>query len=367
MKYSEIEKRAVGLASIFVCAAFIMLTLFLLVKYGLAVFLPFLIAWTIALAVAPLSEKLSAGRKRTKKILSVLLFTLIAALVILTFSFILGRLVDEFAHLLESLNDDSAEITKIVGRAFDFFDDMTSRIPFAERLGGTDAQSTMREKLDSLVSQTVSSAAVKLAALIPKLIAGIMKGLPSLLLFILVTFVSGFYFCADLDGIYARIKSALPHSVAVRLSPVKRRMAVMALKYIRAYLLIFVMTFAELAVGFCVLGVDYALIIALVTALVDVLPVFGVGSVLIPWSILLLISGNRYMGIGLLVIYACITIVRQICEPKIVGESIGLHPLVTLVSMYAGFKLIGIGGMMLGPALALAISGIVGATRRKNA
>ena len=102
-------------------------------------------------------------------------------------------------------------------------------------------------------------------------------------------------------------------------------------KFGRAYAILLSITFVELLIGFSLLRVDYALRSALLTAMVDSLPVLGTGTVLIPWAAAMLILGNCPLGIGLLMLYAIITVVRQMLEPRVVGKQIGLYPLVTLV------------------------------------
>ena len=109
------------------------------------------------------------------------------------------------------------------------------------------------------------------------------------------------------------------------------------------------MTFAERAVGFSILGLPYALLSALVIALVDILPVFGTGTVLVPWSVGAFFTGNTKLGLCLAALYGIITVIRQIAEPKILGSSVGMHPLATLLAMYIGLKLCGIGGLFLFP------------------
>ena len=140
----------------------------------------------------------------------------------------------------------------------------------------------------------------------------------------------------------------------------KKRICGTAAKYLRAYVLLLFLTFCQLFVGFLILDVKYPLLIALLVALVDILPILGVGSVLIPWGIIeLVITKNIYTGLGLFIIYIVVTVIRQITEPKVVAGSLGLHPLLTLVSMYAGLRLFGIFGMIIGPAAVLTIRSII--------
>ena len=120
-------------------------------------------------------------------------------------------------------------------------------------------------------------------------------------------------------------------------------------------------TFSELLIGFTVMklfglfDLKYTFLIALLTAILDALPVFGTGAVLIPWSIYNIIVArfDLAIAIALLALYIICVVVRQFTEPKVVGDSLGLHPLVTLLSMYIGLKLIGIGGMILLPIISL--------------
>ena len=104
-------------------------------------------------------------------------------------------------------------------------------------------------------------------------------------------------------------------------------------KLVKSYALIMLITFAEMSIGLSVLKVigayksGYIFIIAIITAIVDILPVLGTGTVVIPWAVFSLINGSYGLGIGLIVIYACITVIRQIIEPKIVASNLGIPPM----------------------------------------
>ena len=121
-----------------------------------------------------------------------------------------------------------------------------------------------------------------------------------------------------------------------------------------------VLTFFEVFVGLSIIGVDYAFLMALIIAFLDILPVFGVGTVLIPWSIIAFLTHDFGKGVGLIILWAIVTIIRQVAEPKIVGGSIGLHPIVTLIGMYVGFRLFGILGTFLAPAAIIAVRAYFG-------
>ena len=132
------------------------------------------------------------------------------------------------------------------------------------------------------------------------------------------------------------------------------------LKYMRSYLLLLVITFAEMAVGLFLIRAPYPLVMALIIAALDLLPVIGVGVVLIPWGVWSFAVGKTPFGIGLLVLFAFHTVFRQIIEPKIVGKNLGVHPLLTLLFIYVGYSVFGIAGLLLVPVLTVGIKAASG-------
>ena len=110
---------------------------------------------------------------------------------------------------------------------------------------------------------------------------------------------------------------------------------------IRSYIIIMSITFVELSIGLSIIKIDYAILIALCIAIFDILPVLGTGGVMIPWTVISIVLGNYWLALKLFILYVIITIVRNIIEPKIVGSQLGLHPIVTLSSMFAGLQVLG--------------------------
>ena len=154
------------------------------------------------------------------------------------------------------------------------------------------------------------------------------------------------------------LETHLPPRIAVNLPKWRARAKAVSFRYLRAYLLILLTTFAELFVGFLILRVRYAFLLSLLIAVVDIFPVLGVGTVLIPWAVVLLIRKNFYLGFGLLILYGVVTVLRQIIEPRLVGKSLGLHPLAALIASYAGWRWFGFLGMALGPVAAMAVKAL---------
>lgn len=348
-----------GLASVLICVSFLLAALYFFIKYGFSIILPFLIGWSVAMAIVPLSRRLAGKDEKRQRAASVILFVVLILLVVLLLVLAFDRLLYEAQRLMERIADDSAHVYELIGTALDFAQSITEHIPFLSDITSGEDMAGIRERIDSLVGDVISNFVSGISARLPAWLGALVGAFPSILLFIIVTLISGFYFCVDLGGIHAGIKSVLPAGASERLTALKHKITGTALKYLRAYVLLLLMTFGELFIGFGILGIDYALLLAAVIAVIDILPVLGVGSVLIPWAAVVLISGNYYLGFGLLIIYACVAVVRQIAEPRIVGGSLGIHPLLTLISMYAGFKLFGLIGMLTGPAAAVALKGIL--------
>ncbi len=137
----------------------------------------------------------------------------------------------------------------------------------------------------------------------------------------------------------------IPSKTREQIFKVKAKTIDVLFSFLKAYGILMSLTFAELLIGFLLLRIENAFLIALATSLIDILPILGTGTVLIPWGIVLLIIGNIPVGIGIIVLYLIITVVRQTLEPKVVGRQIGLYPLVTLICMFVGGSLFGIVGL----------------------
>ncbi|MGB4661365.1 MAG: sporulation integral membrane protein YtvI [Mobilitalea sp.] len=183
-------------------------------------------------------------------------------------------------------------------------------------------------------------------------ITSIAGQLPSLLINFIFTIVASFFFTVD----YYRITRFI-----MRQFNTEHREVIINLKdngigtlgkFIKAYTAIISITFLELSIGFWMIGIPNPFLLGGLISIIDVMPILGTGAVLIPWSLIAFILGNTKIGIGILVIYIVITIVRQTIEPRIVGQQIGLHPLVTLLLMFLGAQLMGVLGLLMLPIIA---------------
>ena len=327
--------------------------LMLFCKLVLVLLLPFVFALLLAFATRRAVKSLSRRTGCPPRI-SAILVTLGALVLLALLLFVLcNRLAVEVQNLLSFLIEDSENPNGEIAAIVSFFRELGDHLPFLSHLRRLEfLQDIIGDPEEYLINQLrefLSSVAGKLAAGV----AAILRRLPGVLLFLLVTLISCFYFAVEYETVSRVLIGLLPPKLRERW-PDARDSATRATKrYVRAYFLLFLLTLAQLTIAFFVLCVRYPFLLALLTAFLDILPVLGVGTVLLPWALFSFATGRVARGVGLLVVYAVMTVIRQIAEPHLVGKSLGLHPILMLISFYVGLGLFGVVGLFLGPALAL--------------
>ena len=306
-----------------------------------------LLLFLIALGVAYLFNRpIKLINRRTRlspKVLSGIFLLVTLALIAFIIFAAVNRMVTELGELISSL---SANSDRYVSEFFAFIDSLATKIPFLSAVGGD---------LTEVVSEAVRSMLTSLSAYIPTLIANIISVLPKVLVFSVIIILASYYFCADFDRIKDNLLSLLPESFRDTLNRFKNRLKETGISYLKACGIMLVITYFELLVGFLMLGVPYALTLSLVVAAVDMLPILGVGTVLLPWAIWCYFTGDTYTAVGLIIIFATVTVARRFIEPKVIGEGIGLSPITTLAAMYIGFQLFGLTGLFFSPLAAILI------------
>ncbi len=190
--------------------------------------------------------------------------------------------------------------------------------------------------------------------------------LPNAVLFLVMTVLSSFFLSSRLPEVSRWLHLRLPAKYRDRLLPVLTRLKQALTGWCIAQLKLMGITFCIVTAGLFFLGVDYALLFGLIIALIDALPVFGSGIILIPWGLMMFLRGQIRCGIGFLILYGVTALTRTSLEPKIVGQQIGLHPLLTLPSIYAGYRLMGIVGMILFPIGTLLVRQVLESYRRSE-
>ena len=313
------------------------------IKFILPATLPFVIAWAVAFLVQKPADFVAKKTGVSRKFMRPALSLLIILVIIGGSVFAIVKISAEAWELLTSLGEGGA-FEKIIEYATSPLEEISEKLGIAPEI---------EDKLSDAVYRLISEALSGVAGAITS-IAG---AIPGILLFILVTTISTVYFSVDLENVNKRVHNILPESWRERLSGFKNSTFSVLIKYVRSYFIIMLITFAIMLFGLLVIGVKYAILMAFIIALLDLLPIIGIGIVLVPWGVFMLTVGNNAkLGAGLLVLYVIGTIVRQCIEPKILGKELGIHPLLTLVLMYAGYSLFGVPGLIILPLLAVGIS-----------
>ncbi len=315
--------------------------IFLISRFLINYLLPFIVAGIIAFLIQRpayfFSKKIRIKKGIIAAIFSVLVYLTVAlAAVFLIYKLtgflggltnVLPKIFDKFISFSNSLhNKFSNIIPKEYNSAFD------------------NLSKSMFERITTAVSGFVSGTLTQLA-----------KSTPSFLFSSIVALVASCYIAKDYDGLLKFIKEICGKRITGNLEKIKVILFESVFKLLKGYLILTVLTYLQLLIGFLLLKVKYAPIIALLISFVDILPVLGTGTVLIPWAVFAALWGNIPLAIGLAVLYIVVVIVRNFAEPKIIGTQIGINPLFTLLAMFVGLKLLGVVGLFLFPIILIVV------------
>lgn len=318
-------------------------------KYIFPVILPFGIAWIVAAATAKPARALSKRIKAPENIIRLVMSVVGTLILAFALIFVIWRGI---AAVWSFLSD--------IGQGNRLYDLLTSLFASELPIFGDVFPPELASKISQALGKLISGALTVIAQAATSLAGAV----PQFFFFVLVTLISLVYFALDYDRINAFAISLLPDKAVNLLRRIRDGILNIVKKYILSYSLIMLITYLVLLVGLWLLRVDHAMILALLIAILDILPILGVGTVLIPWSIFELVMGNKFLGIGLILLFIVSSVIRQISEPKIVGKSLNLHPIITLMMIYVGYALFGFAGLLIVPALAVLASVLL---KRDNA
>ena len=330
-KISHLAIISVGILSsviLFVC----------FIEYILPVLLPFIVAWLVASITVSPARRLSDIIKAPERLIRLLMSLLIVLIFVASAVLLIWRTTAALWSFLIDISEQN--------RLYDLLNVVMSKdVPL---LGGL-----IPEELASRIGEAFGSLISSILALIAEGVTTIAGGVPQFFFFLLVTLISLAYFALDYDKITSFVKSNLPNKLVTLLSKCRRGIIGVLKKYILSYSLIMLITYLTLLTGFLILGVSHSPVVAFFIALLDILPILGVGTVLVPWSVYELAVGNSFLGIGLILLFVINAVVRQFSEPRIVGKNLDLHPIITLIMLYVGYALFGLWGMLLLPVIAV--------------
>lgn len=332
------------LSDILICVLFGMVLFIIGIKYIFPAVLPFALSWAIAFCVRPIAafigKHFRIPDRPIRVVLALLLLLAVGALAV----FLVLRVGSEIVAFFSGIGNNE-KLMNTIGMILN---------PTFGSIGNGEIFEELESKLSLAIEGMISS----LVSGISGFITAFVSRIPAVFIFIVTLVIAVVYFAYDLEGINAAVRKMLPERLAKRAVCFKEKTLSAALVYVRSYLILMIMTFAIVLLGLLFLRVDYALMLAVVIALLDALPVIGVGTVLVPWSVYCLLTDNIRLGIGLFILFVVISLVRHFAEPKIVGKSLGIHPLLTLVLIYFGYTFLGIAGLLLMPVFAVVLNSL---------
>ncbi len=316
--------------------------LMVFVFYKLAYFVaPFIIALILASLMEPLIglmiNRINISRKLAA-IFSLIIFigglgTLLALLI--------STLIREFISFTKALPKYYAQIEETI-------DSIIAK--------GTDIYMWLPDEITDNIGSFISNLSSKLLDILNSIFTGALEtavSLPEALVFLIATILATYFMTSDRDKILDFFIKQLPRPWIKTITTLRQETFSALFGYIKAQLILMSITFAELFIGFNILRIKYALPLAFIISIIDAFPILGTGTVIIPWALYSFITADFRLGVSLVIIYAIVTIVRQMIEPKILGAQIGVYPLLTLAGIYVGLKIFGLPGLILGPITVL--------------
>ena len=324
----------------------IALGIFLCLRYLLSPMLPFLtgflIAWIFHKPSKAIAGKLHIATRIPAMFLAIVFYAIVVTAILLASL----QIISALRHFLPQLPQlYTSRLLPFLDRSLDHFELW---------LGQFDPSIAVR--IDTLAGEIYSSterALSNLSTTALRTISGLITRMPTFILRVILTVVATFFVSIDFERIISFIKRQLPLKIQNTVGKAIHTGVDSFWRILLSYVLIMMLSFVELSIGFLIMRIPYALGVALLVAFIDILPVLGTGLVLIPWSLIAGIIGNIPIAAGMALLYIFMLVVRNIVEPRLVGKQIGLHPLVTLISLFIGMHLFGLAGML---CLPLALS-----------
>ncbi len=336
---------------------------FLALQHALPLIMPFFVAFIVASVIQPVTRFLNKHIKIPKKLCSGLLILLFYGTIGVGIVFLGIWLVNELVSFVQAVPSYLEELAQTIEASSDediteFFSGLPKWIgnPLSEFVIGLseDVPGKLIEYAATLGEEIKISSVWSAGTSTIGTVIDILLDIPGIIVVVVVTIIATFFIGMDYDNLTNMVMRMFPARTRPTVEKVKKYAADTVTGLLKTYILLMTLTFAELALGFSAINLigknfgihlEYVVPLALLIAIVDILPVLGVGAVLIPWALVDFILGKWQLGIMLLVLYVIIIVIRNYLEPKIIGTKYGMHPLITLAAIYVGGKLFGVIGI----------------------
>ena len=309
--------------------------------------MPFVAGWIIALIASPLVHFFEKRLKIRRRAGTAFVIISVIALVILVGYLIGVQLVEQIAEFIgdvpklwEAAQEDFTQIGATLSVAFKY---LPEELQLTINSITGNVQEYFGGIMESISEPTITA------------LGNFVGSLPNIVISVIMSLLFAYFYVSDKGYLSGLLEKIIPDSVLARFQMIKRGLAKAVGGYFKAQLKIEVWMYLLLGIGFSVLQVKYAFLIAIGVAFLDLLPFFGTGTVLIPWAIIKFLSADYKMVIGLLIIWGVGQLARQLIQPKIVGDSVGLAPIPTIILLFVGYRVAGVIGMIIAVPIGIII------------
>lgn len=323
----------------------------ILVVFKLSVFyMPFLVSFALALLLEPIIRLLMKKFKWTRRCSSI--FVIIIALLIII-GIIVWGVVTLFSEANNLLNNSEMYYNKIK----ELSDSITQNINIMDKI-----PEGLRTSLENVENNIMNTATEWITSFLKGITNWIIE-VPNLILIVFFSIMSVYFICTDKIYMIDQLEHHLPELWMKKLTKHLREIVKALGQYLRAEATLIFVSFVISLIGLTIydmigLNVEFPLLAALLIGFIDALPILGSGTAMVPWAIVSSLNGDMILGVAILALWAVMSVVRQILEPKLVSKHIGIHPAFTLIAMYTGYKICGVGGLIIGPILLIIFKNI---------
>lgn len=314
-------------------------------------YMPFLIAFVISLMLEPCIRFIMRKTKLKRKTSSIMVFIMAIVLIVGLLTWAGITLVTEASNLLGGLNE-------YFEQGYNLVQDLLSKIDFSRLQIPDNIMSTIQNSAMEFLGTITGWAKDALTGAI-----NFLTSIPTIGVYAVVTVLALYFICVDKVYMIDQLEHHLPETWVKKIGLHLKGLVKSLGGYLKAEVTLVFISFIITLVGlyifhFMGLNVEYPLLMALIIGFVDLLPIFGSGTFMVPWAVLTACTGDFTLAIAILVLWVIISVVRQFLEPRIVSGNIGIHPIFTLIAMYTGFKFIGVLGMLIGPIMLIILKNI---------
>lgn len=324
---------------------------FLLIFKLTIFYIPFLIAYIISIIIDPIIKFVNKNAHISRKVSSVIVLATIFIIIATLLVWGIVRLVAETTNLLEGLNI-------YLEKTLNFISEKVSNFDFSKYKVSNDVINIF----ENATTDYLNTITKYLKDVLTKVLNYI-TSLPNMFINVIITILATYFITSDKFYILDRMEHHLSKKMVGKITKHTKEITSSLGGYLKAEIILSIITFMVVLTGLNIfylvgMNVDYPILMAIVIGFVDALPILGAGSVMIPWSIILFINSNNSLAFSVIGLYIFIVVLKQLLEPKLVSNNIGIHPIFTLIAMYTGFKFIGIMGLLIGPIVLIIIKNI---------